>query len=303
MLRLVLAASILCPSLSHATSLLRGSSVTGTIEVSYPRCVDASCRPIVHLRAGDEIWEVTGEYFRDLEAFHRKTVTVQGRKDTGNGERKLDVVGFAPGRSREFVTGVVRDTSGCDRTIPSHCHYSVEIQTSWGMPIKVLDPALAQELSQLDGATVTVRGTVARPRCPPGARCMGGGPLELVPTAGSNLSVKGVLKTLLHTTEVREPGFENATHGLALPNGAFVPVYAKYRWTDRIDSTVWLTGRFDGRKLHVTRASKSIKPDELPIDLGSGSPADGANVARGADTDGAAEIPGTEDGQGAGLRR
>lgn len=277
------------------------TALTGKVSVLQPRCFRAPCHAIVRIETENGYVSVQGDYKADLKAFDGRVVTVQGKLNGSS----IDASAFATGKSAGFVTGVVEDRRRCTRSIPAVCTGSVVIKTLEGEEIQVNDPATADKLALLNGATVSVKGDVRRIKCPPNARCFVMDGSYLTVAKDANILVKGTLSPLRHIMIAR-PGQEWGTHYLEFPNGGKLAVYGgKKAWSDRMDTNVWVSGKLDGNKFRATNASKTVYPDRViepfpfPVPM-----ADGSNVLRTADTEGGVSTaPSASGATGAGMAR
>lgn len=275
---------------------------TGRVKITQVMCIRAPCPPIVEIVGDDgEVLHVRGSMLRDVESLRGKEITVKGNVRGGS----MDVSALAPGRSKSFVTGTVRNTTVCTRSLPPQCRYSVDIVTADGGVVKVTDEKFAKGLSQLDGATVSIKGTVTNTPCPPGRVCIQLYQPTLWPDSQANIWVKGTLENAYHIM-LYQPGVEYANYFLRFPNGGQTAVFTKKNWSDRVDSEAWYSGSFDGDKFRATKAGYGMVPDPaiqpFPWSIGAN---DGSNVSRDASTDGAvsATPAGAQAAQGAGMLR
>ena len=278
-------------------------SFTGRVKITQVMCIRAPCYPIVEV-IGDkgEVMHVRGEMLRDVESLRGKEITIKG--DVSNGT-SMNVTAVAPGRSKSFVTGTVRNTTVCTRSLPPQCRYSVDIVTPDGGVVKVTDEKYAKGLSELDGATVSIKGNVTNTPCPPGQVCIQLYQPTLWPDSQANIWVKGKLSPAYHIM-LYQPGVEYAKYFLGFPNGNQAAVFTKKNWNDRIDADAWFSGKFDGDKFRATTAGYGMVPDPAidPFLPWNGGVADGSNVPRDASTDGAVvATPAVKQAEGAGMLR
>ena len=288
MKKLLLAALFaLLPAAAQAVSspapVLDGS-FTGKVVVTQVMCIRAPCYPIVEVvgAKGQRIG-VSGMALRDIQAFEGRTITVKGSR---NVHGAFEVESFAPGKSSEFVSGIVRDRTRCTRSLPPQCPYAAGIATAQG-EVEVTDPAFAKKLSRLDGAEVIVKGRVFNKPCPAGRVCIALYQPVLDPDERANIFIKGRLSPAYHIMRVPRPGEEWANYFLTVGGEKNIAIYSKKNWSNRLESVMWLAGRFDGDKFRATKSSDSVAVDPaiepLPWD---GPAADGANVSREGNTTG-----------------
>ena len=270
-------------------------AVTGAVRITPILCIRAPCPPIVEVVSKDGTSvAIRGPMLRDVESLRGKEITVKGRLSS---DGVMNVTGVVPGRSKEFVTGVVKDTTVCDRMVPPSCRYSVEIHTPDGGVVRVTDEKYAEGLAKLDGATVSIKGTVTNTPCPPGRICIQLYQPTLWPHPKANIWVKGELSPAYHIA-LYQPGVELSKYFLGFPNGNALPVFTGKNWNDRVERDAWFAGRFDGEKFRATRAGYPVVPDPIVEPIfpwtGTGPTSGGANVTRAADTDGEAVAAGGE---------
>lgn len=287
---LVAAAFVLAPTAAFA------DVITGTVQVTQPMCFRAPCPKQVRLVGADgSSHAITGELRDDVVAFNGRTITVKANDENG----LLDVQGFAPGKSANFVTGRVELVSP---RCPANARCAPKVYLNEGGR-KILVPAPDSfKLHALAGALVTIRGNVVQTRCAPGVRCMGSEP-TLHPTPDRNLMVRGRLEKLPH-------GMNGQTHTLTFENGQSLLVSGR-EWADRDGATVWLNGKMDFERisgqpmLDSSFASQPVVGEpQICFPFGPNG-ADGSNVGRNNDTDGGVVAGGSPAGgdMSAGTRR
>jgi hypothetical protein len=263
---------------------------TGKVKLTQVMCIRAPCYPIVELVGDDgSSMNIRGEMLRDVESLRGKEITVKGLVSNGS----MNVSAVAPGRSKDFVTGTVRNTTSCNKMLPPVCNYSVDIVTADGGVVRVTDEKYAKGLSQLDGATVSIKGTVTNTPCPPGMMCIQLYQPTLWPLNGANIWVKGRISDALIATTWAE-GVEAPRYYIGFPNGGESFLYTNKMWHDRIDADAWFSGAFDGEKFRATKAGYGMVPDPLvdPFFPWGGNESTGSNVGLNDDTDGDVVVAG-----------
>lgn len=264
--RLLAVALFLAPSAALATPLV---TMTGKVSVVQPACFRAPCPEQVRIVHEDgSSYEISGEMRADLEAYDGKTVTIKSNDVDGT----LEVFGFAPGTSADFVTGRLSlESPNCPPN--ARCAPNAYI-TENGRKILVPAPE-SFELHSVDGALVTLRGFLDST----------GEELTLRRKPNTNVLVRGLLEKLPR-------GMNGQTHTLTFENGQSILVSGR-RWADRNGKTVWLNAkisfeRISGQPMLVSNiASRPVVPEapvELPFGAGAG---EGTNVARDSQTNGA----------------
>ncbi len=275
MKRLLALALVLAPAAAFAAP----TTVTGKVSVLQPRCFRAPCPKVVRIVDADgKSYGIAGDLKDDVKAFDGKTITVKAENDSG----LLDVKGFLPGKNPDFITG--RIETQVPRCAPNmRCAPKVYVNDG-SRRVLVPSPDSWKYLS-LDGALVTIPGTVFQTRCAPNARCIGSEP-TLRPTPDRNVIIRGRLEKLPH-------GMNGQTHTLTFENGESILVSGK-QWADRDGLTVWLSGkmgteRISGQPMLISKVASQPVAGEPVIcfPFGPNGGADGSNVSRGADTDGA----------------
>lgn len=296
LLALVPVAAFAAPSEAPETY----GAFTGKVKLTQVMCIRAPCYPIVEVVGDDgSTMHVRGEMLRDVESLRGKEITVKGLVSNGS----MNVSAVAPGRSKDFVTGTVRNTTVCDRMIPATCRYSVDIETPEGGVIKVTDEKYAKGLSELDGATISIKGKVTNTPCPPGQICIQLYQPTLWPMSGAHIWVKGRLSHAFHTMEVTDPPQEKAKYFLEFPNGSAAAVFTSKNWNNLVERTAWFSGAFDGDKFRATKSGYAVIPDPIvePIFPWSngGVTGGGSNVGLNDSTDGAVVAGGANSAAGA----
>lgn len=293
----------LAPAAALATSPVPEDtygSLTGKVKITQVMCIRAPCPPIVEVVADSGVSvSVHAEMLRDVESLRGKEITVKGLVSG----HSMNVTAVAPGRSHDFVTGTVRDTTVCDRMIPANCRYGVDLVTADGGVVKVTDEKYAKGLASLDGATVSIKGKVTSTPCPPGQMCIQLYQPTLWPMSGANIWVKGRLSHAFHTMEVTDPPVEKAKYFLEFPNGSASAVFTGKNWNGLVERTAWFSGAFDGDKFRATKSGYAVVPDPIvePIFPWSngGVTGGGSNVGLNDSTDGAVVAGGASSAAGA----
>lgn len=296
MKKMILSAMMaLVPGTALATSLhpdtFQYAEFTGRVKVETIFCVTYPCPPRVYLEGkdGSQV-TIKGELLRDVEAFAGKVVTVKGTKYDASIDFTSGIVAtdFAPGPWTNFVTGRVVDLADCPPNAMCAPQLGLEALDGTVTPIAG-SMEYETKLSALIGATVTLRG---RQEIEPACDLCMGGQLVFRPNEEANVYLKGRLSPAYHIMVVPEPGQEFAEHFLELPNGRAVPLFGEGHH-DKNDRTVWVAARFEhdyrgANILRIRGVSEGVIPDPaiepLPWDVAS---AQGSNVDRNADTDGA----------------
>lgn len=285
---------------------LEHRTITGRIAVTQVMCIRAPCYPMVEIvdDAGNRT-SIGGTLLRDVESLAGQgDVTVKGWSSGGS----LDVNAVAPGRSKNFVTGVVKDLTFCaSPEDASTCSYAVELQPlDGGAPVRITEPKTARGLSRMDGAIVSVKGSVTNTPCPPGQMCIQLFQPTLWPHSQANVWVKGNLSDALIAT-LWPAGVEPARYFARFPNGNEGFVYTTKNWSNRLGTDVWMAGRFDGDKFRATKAGRTVWTDEVvePMPWDGPVPLAGSNVPRDACTDAVAAVqgPATSGAASAGMAR
>ena len=297
------------PAAAFATSPVPADtfgSLTGTVKITTVYCIRAPCPPMVSVEGANGVSvAITGALLRDVESLRGKEITVKGLVSG----HTMNVTAVAPGRSHNFVTGTVRNTTVCDRMIPATCRYSVDLEQLDGSVIKVTDEKMAKGLSTLDGALVSVKGNVTNTPCPPGQMCIQLYQPTLWPDHRANIWVRGNLSHAYHTMEVTYPPTEKAKYFLGFPNGGAAAVFTGKNYQNLVERDAWFSGSFDGDKLRVTKSGYAVVPDPaISIFPWSGGVVDGgSNVPLDSDTNGGAAVVAATGSvgaaQGAGILR
>ncbi len=283
------AAAVLLPAIAAAERGL--TSFTGRVEVSVPRCYPGPCKPIVALADGDRWMRVRGDLVADLQAFDRKVVTVKGvAKGRSTPAPSIEAVGFAPGRSDEFITGVVelRNDPACPPN--ARCRPIVGIRMGTVIyDVKDLD--LAGRLHALSGATVTLKGPTTFYRCPCNPGFLGG--------VESPIAVRGQYHPFRH-------GMNGQTGRLTVAPGRHLLVSGK-KWADRSGKVVWMSGILGQERISgatMLRATTASRPVQGALPMIVAEPlAGGSNVGRGPASGAVTATSGTGSSAGAGQAR
>lgn len=253
----------LAPALAFATSPVPENtygSLTGKVKITPVMCIRAPCPPIVEVVADTGVSvSIRGAMLRDVESLRGKEVTVKGMISG----HSMNVTAVAPGRSHDFVTGVVNDTTVCDRMVPANCRYSVDIQTADGGVVKVTDEKYAKGLASLDGATVSIKGKVTNTPCLPGQICIQLYQPTLWPMSQAHIWVKGRLSHAFHTMDVTYPPAEKSKYFLEFANGNAAAVFTGKNWNGLVEREAWFSGAFDGDKFRATRSGHAVIPDPI----------------------------------------
>ena len=296
------------PAVAFATSPVPDNtfgSLTGTVKITPVVCVRTPCPPMVTVEGANGVSvRVTGELLRDVESLRGKEITVKGVVSG----HTMNVSAVAPGRSQDFVTGIVHNTTVCDRMVPANCRYSFDIEQIGGGIIKVTDEAFAKGLSQLDGALVSVKGNVTSGPCRAGQICIALYQPTLWPDHRANIWVRARLSPAYHTMEAVYPPVEHAKYFGEFANGNSSAIFTGKNYDKLIDRDVWFSGAFDGDKFRVTKSGSPVVPDPIvePIfPWSNGGVTGGSNVSIGANTNGGDAVASGSAGaaQGAGMLR
>ena len=302
---LTAAALVFAPLAAQATSLHPDTfdkTVTGKVQITPIMCITTPCYPIVELVTdAGERYAIKGSMLRDVESLAGQGyITVTGSTLSGG----LDVEALAPGKSKSFVTGTVKDVSVCNTAMPADCQYAVELHALDGKIISITDEKVAKGLSKMDGALVSVKGTVTNTPCPPGTVCIQLYKPTLWPLAGANIWVRGALSDAMSAV-FWAPGVEIPRYFAGFPNGNQANVYTSKNWSSRYGADAWLSGAFDAEgKFRATKAGLGIYVD-VPFTPWDASTAVGSNVSRDASTEGGAVASTQQAGgaAGAGMKR
>ena len=247
------------------------ATLTGKVETLFPKC--RGCAPVVRIENGDTKTRVRGELALEVAAFDGETVTLTG---AAGKKGEFEANGFAPGKESAFITGTVelvkfRCPPGA-RCIAIARTPKVYLNTVDGRRILVAQPdAKDIGLLQLEGALVTVRGDVKKPR---------GGEPTLYPETKKNLFVKAFLEKF-------KRGMNGQTHRATLQNGETILVSGS---TLGDKTTVWMSGKMGQERIsgaamfEATSASDRVPVVPRILPMRPVTDEDGTNVARNAST-------------------
>jgi hypothetical protein len=281
---------------THTFAGTYSNSITGVVSVNQPMCLVAPCPAIVSIKSGDKVTTMPwgSPVADDLAAFAGKTVTVNGtmvnHPELGApGKMQFDPQAFRPGKSSDFVTGVV--SASCTRDPAMFCHASIEVNGR-SYPIQ----GDYKNYLPLNGATVTLPGSIAAwsPACNPGELCSRMMMLKFIPTAG-DIMVKGQLGVLYTTLPVHPLIPRVGNYLLTFGAGNTMIVDSKKNNMDVNGDTVWISGHVNqgGGDLTswftATKVSAPVYNNQTPV---GGVANAGNNAGRNDSTNGATQNAG-----------